>query len=242
MVTFLDPTVSWPNEASVCLILAGVRPYREAMQLQKHLWQARCRDLAGDTLLLLQHPPVITLGVSGGQEDLRVSSEQLQHLGVELFQTNRGGRATFHGPGQLVAYPVMKLYGCDLHAYLWKLEEVVLRLLQDWGIRASRDERFPGVWVGKAKIAAVGVAVRDDVSTHGLALNANTDLSYFGLITPCGLLDRGVTSMQAVLGQEVPMAELEAGFARVFAEVFNRTLKVSRAALEAELGLVDFCL
>lgn len=191
------------------------------------MWEARRRDEIGDTVLVLQHPPVITLGQSGGGEDLRLSPAALQRLGVGLYQTNRGGRATYHGPGQLVAYPIVKLFDHDLHAYLWSLEEMLVRLLAEWGIAAGRLERHPGVWVGRDKIAAVGVAVRDDVTTHGLALNVNTDLSYFNLIIPCGLRDHGVTSMRVVLGRAAPMAEVETSFVRALGMVFDRPVRRS---------------
>lgn len=214
--------VAFDPSPEIVLIRAGLLPYDQALQLQECLWDARRRDECGDRLILLQHPPVITLGESGGLEDVRASHELLQRLNVELFQTNRGGRATYHGPGQLVAYPIMKLHDRDLHAYLWKLEEVALRLLAGWGIHARREERYPGVWIGKQKIAAVGVSVREDVTTHGLALNANTDLSYFDLITPCGIQGRGVTSMQAVLGRRIPTNDLEEGFVQIFSVVFDR--------------------
>lgn len=216
--------VAFDPAPAVGLIHAGLLPYSQALELQERLWAARQRDESEDMLVLLQHPPVITLGEAGGPEDVLASPELLQHLNVELFRTNRGGRATYHGPGQLVAYPIMKLYDRDLHRYLWKLEEVVLRLLATWGIHAGREERYPGVWIGRQKIAAVGVSVRDDVTTHGLALNANTDLAYFDLITPCGLHGRGVTSMQAVLRRDIPMGELEEEFARIFSAVFERSI------------------
>jgi lipoate-protein ligase B len=204
--------------ATLNAIRAGVVPYAEAEQLQERLWSARCHDEIPDTLLILQHPPVITLGQSGGLEDVRVPIEQLATRHVKLYSTKRGGRATFHGPGQLVAYPIVKLPDRDLHAYLWGLEEAIIHTASAWGIAADRDERYPGVWVNRDKLAAVGIAVRDDVTTHGAALNVNVDLSYFDLITPCGIADRGVTSMHKVLGHSVPMREVEDEFIRQFCD------------------------
>jgi lipoate-protein ligase B len=218
-----DQTQEWEPEP-VRLITPGVIPYHEALELQERLWDARRQDQCGDILLVLQHPPVITFGLSGGLEDLRVPVEELQARGVEFCEIDRGGRATFHGPGQLVAYPIIKLQNLDLHGYCWKLEEAALRLLSGWGISASRDERYPGVWAGRNKIAAIGVAVRERVTLHGLALNVNTDLSFFNLMTPCGIVGRGVTSMQAVLGHDVPLAEVEKGFVREFSIVFGRQI------------------
>jgi len=209
MVTTLPTT-------TLDVIQAGVVPYAEAEELQERLWSARCHEEILDTVLVLQHPPVITLGQSGGLEDVRVSIKQLAARGVELHSTNRGGRATFHGPGQLVVYPIVKLPDRDLHTYLWKLEEAIIRTVSAWGVAADRDERYPGVWVDRDKLAAVGIAVRDDVTTHGAALNVNVDLSYFDLITPCDIADRGVTSMQKLLGHTVPMREVEDEFIRQF--------------------------
>ncbi|MFQ6058966.1 MAG: lipoyl synthase, partial [Anaerolineae bacterium] len=145
-------------------------------------------------------------------------------------QTERGGRATYHGPGQLVAYPILKLPDGDLHGYLWRLEQVAIHLLAAYGIRAQRLERHPGVWVNGDKIAAVGVAVRDGVTTHGLALNVDPPLEHFSLIVPCGLADKGITSMRRELGREVPFAAVEEGFVSAFARVFG---------VEVEYGVQD---
>ena len=206
---------------SITVIDAGLLGYAPALELQQRLCRERQQDQTGDCLIMLEHPPVITLGQSGGVEDILVSDAVLQSRSVELFETNRGGRATFHGPGQLVAYPIIKLPDCDLHAYLWRLEEALLRLLAQWAIPAQREERYPGVWVDSHKIAAVGVAVVGGVSMHGLALNVNTDLAYFELITPCGIRQRGVTSMQRQLGSPLSMQAVKESFVRHFCEVFN---------------------
>lgn len=206
---------------SLTIVDAGLLSYAPALALQQRLCRERQQDQVGDQLLLLEHPPVITLGLSGGLDDLRVETGDLQARGVALFETNRGGRATFHGPGQLVAYPILKLPGDNLHTYLWQLEEAVLRLLAEWSISAQREERYPGVWVGTAKIAAVGVAVAGGVTMHGLALNVNTDLAYFNLITPCGIRERGVTSMQCQLGRPLPIPAVKESFIRHFCSVFN---------------------
>lgn len=213
--------VASARTGSVTLLDAGLLGYAPALELQQFLCLERQQDQRADSLLLLEHTPVITLGQSGGLEDLLMTAEALRMKGVELFDSNRGGRATFHGPGQLVAYPIIKLPNSDLHAYLWKLEEVILRLLAQWGIPAQREECYPGVWVDKEKIAAVGVAVSSGVTMHGLALNVNTNLAFFDLIVPCGISDRGVTSMQRQLGRPVPMEAVKQAFTRCFSEVFN---------------------
>jgi len=211
----------------VAVIDAGLLDYPAALALQQRLCRARQQEQIGDQLLLLEHPPVITLGLSGGLEDVRVTEGTLQQRGVALIETSRGGRATFHGPGQLVAYPILRLPGSDLHAYLWKLEEVLLRLLAHWAIPAYREERYPGAWVdGESgacpeKIAAIGVAVADGVTMHGVALNVSTDLAFFGLITPCGIRSRGVTSMERRLGTPPPMALVKDAFVKHFSAVFN---------------------
>ncbi len=200
----------------------GLLAYDKAWQVQEALWQARRNAACPDTLLVLEHLPVVTLGQSGGEEDLLVPVAFLRSQGVDFCRTNRGGRATFHGPGQIVIYPIMKLVDRDLHAYLWKLEESILHVLAAWGLDAVRMEAYPGVWVGGQKIAAVGVAVREDVTMHGLALNVNVDLDYFKLITPCGIRERGVTSMQAAIGPHVAMEAVKEQFMLAFANVFCR--------------------
>ena len=215
-----------PTSEPIHLIQMGRVPYRQASRLMQRLAEARRREEMGDALLLVEHLPVITLGCAGGVEDLRASSSHLHALGIEVVQTERGGRATYHGPGQLVAYPILKLSDDDLHGYLWRLEQVVLELLAEWDIAAERVERYPGIWVGRDKIAAVGVAVQDGVTTHGLALNVDPNLAHFGLIVPCGLVGRGVTSMRAVLGGPVDVAvameAVELGFVSAFSRVFGR--------------------
>ncbi|MBU3931527.1 MAG: lipoyl synthase [Proteobacteria bacterium] len=211
-----------PSGELIHLLRMGRVPYRHALRLMQLMGDARRRGDMGDALLLVEHPPVITLGCAGGSEDLRVSSDYLQQLGIEVVPTERGGRVTYHGPGQLVVYPILKLPNDDLHDYLWRLEQVALEVLNEWGIAARRVERHPGVWIGRDKIAAVGVAVQDRVTTHGLALNVDPDMAHFQLIVPCGLSSRGVTSMRAVLGQPVTMEAVEHSFAAAFSHVFMR--------------------
>jgi len=205
----------------IAALRLGVLEYRWALGLMERLAEARRRGRIGDLLLLVQHPPVITFGRGGGAEDLRVPEATLRRLGVSLFQTDRGGRATYHGPGQLVVYPILRLPDGDLHAYLRRLEQAAINLLAQYGIAAGRLERHPGVWVGKNKIAAVGVAVRDEVTTHGLALNVDPPMEHFSLIVPCGLADKGVTSMRRELGRPLDMAEVEARFVAAFARAFD---------------------
>lgn len=248
-----------PSVDPIYLLRAGRVGYRQGLRLMQGLAEARRRDEVGDVLLLVEHPPVITLGRGGGTEDLLVPHHRLRRLGIEVIETERGGRVTFHGPGQLVAYPILKLPDHDLHGYLWRLEQVILDLLSEWGISAHRVEGHPGVWVGREKIAAVGIAVRDRVTAHGVALNVDPDMGAFGLLVPCGLADRGVTSMRAILGRRVELEEVERAFVAAFSRVFGRAVGPRRdpgpwlvasapretvAAVEAvveELGLHTVC-
>jgi lipoic acid synthetase len=211
-----------PTTDAIDLIRMGQVAYRQALRLMQRLADARGRDDIGDVLLVVEHPPVVTLGCGGGGEDLRVSADALQRLGIEVVQTERGGRVTYHGPGQLVIYPILKLPDDDMHGYVRRLEQVALDVLAEWGIAAERAERHPGVWIGSDKIAAVGVAVHDRVTSHGLALNVDPDLAHFRLIVPCGMADRGVTSMRDVLGQPVALEAVEHSLVSAFGRVFGR--------------------
>lgn len=212
----------------IYLVRMGRVAYRHALRLMQRVADARRRDEIGDTLLLVEHPPVVTLGSGGGAEDLRVPPPYLRSLGIESVETDRGGRVTYHGPGQLVAYPILRLPDHDLHGYLRRLEQVVLEVLAGWGIGDRRIDRQPGVWIGRDKIAAVGIAVRGGVTTHGVALNVDPNMTHFGLIVPCGLPDRGVTSLRAILGRAVPMEAVERSFVAAFGLVFRREVEPRR--------------
>lgn len=202
--------------------------YRQAHRLMDRLVEARRRDEIEDVLLTVEHPPVITLGRGGGIEDLRVSVGHLRQRGIDLVQTERGGRATYHGPGQLVAYPILKLKDNDLHGYLWLLEQAAIETLSEWGIKGERLEEHPGVWVGSNKIVAVGVAVQHRVASHGIAINVDPDMADYSHIVPCGLADRGVTSLREVLDRHVPTDKVEESFLKAFARVFDREVSHRR--------------
>jgi lipoate-protein ligase B len=197
--------------------------YAEAYDIQKRLWSQKVAGQDADVLLLLEHPPTFTIGKSGKLENLLLPREGLAGEGVSLFFTDRGGDITYHGPGQLVAYPIIDLRnrGKDIHRYIHDLEEVVIRTLADFSIAARRDEKNVGVWVGNDEIAAIGVSVRRWIAMHGLALNVNPTLKHFSFINPCGLLDRGVTSMAKVLSRDVPMEAVAKGLVGHFSEVFD---------------------
>lgn len=197
--------------------------YREARALQREVVAARREERVPDTLLLLEHPPVITLGRSGSADHLLGSGTELAARGVEFVESDRGGDITFHGPGQVVGYAIVDLErrGRDLHRYLRDLESVLIRALAELGIEAGRVEGLTGVWVGDAKVAAIGIRVSRWIAHHGFALNVDTDLSYFDLIVPCGIADRRVTSIAELFGRPVDRADVEDALGRAFADVFG---------------------
>lgn len=204
--------------------------YQDALDIQRELVDQRKQGVIPDQLLLLEHPDVITLGVRTRNERSHVlaTPEALEAEGVELFETGRGGDVTFHGPGQLVGYPIIDLKPdrCDVHRYVRDLEEVLIRAVGEFGISAGRIAGLTGIWVGppgrEDKLAAIGVRISRWVTSHGFALNVNTDLSRFGLIVPCGITDHGVTSMERLIGRKVPMAEVDQAVVRAFTAVFAR--------------------
>jgi lipoyl(octanoyl) transferase len=187
---------------------------------------ARQQDEVGDGLLLLEHPPVVTLGRNAEAGNVRGTLSELQDRGVELFRTGRGGDVTFHGPGQLVGYPVIDLKPDrrDVHRYVRDLEEVLIRTAGDYGIQAGRVAGLTGVWVGREKLAAIGVRISRWITSHGFAFNVSTELDYFGLIVPCGIRERGVTSLERLLGRRVPLAEVAAAAASHFGRVYGREM------------------
>jgi lipoyl(octanoyl) transferase len=205
--------------------------YGAALELQAKLVEERRRGEIGDTLLLLEHPPVITLGVKtrGKPTNIIASPEALAAEGVSVFETGRGGDITYHGPGQLVGYPIMDLRPdrCDVHRYVRDLEEALILAIRSFGILGGRVKGLTGVWVGppqrEEKIAAIGVRISRWVTSHGFALNVSTDLRHFRLIVPCGIADRGVTSIERVIGRPVAMRDVEDAVVRAFDVVFNAT-------------------
>lgn len=224
----------------------GVVPYDEALALQRALVEQRKRGEIPDTLLLLQHPHVLTLGVKGdgGRGHILASAERLEALGVTVAETGRGGDVTYHGPGQLVAYPIIDLDPDrrDVHRYVRDLEEVMIRVLASFGVTAGRISGKTGTWVrvppeggpsvtpaggpGPArppeKIGALGVRISRWITSHGIALNVWTDLEYFQLIVPCGIAEYGVTSLEREIGVQIPMDQVEARFVQSFGDVFDR--------------------
>ena len=202
----------------------GLMEYGRAWDLQHQLWDRRVKGELPDLLLFLEHPHVITLGRRGNRGHLTASSEVLEALKVSIFHVERGGDVTYHGPGQIVAYPIFNLkeYGYRLLHFVEQLEEAILRVLRDFGIEGRRDSLNRGVWVNKEKIASVGVAIKRWVSFHGIALNYETDLKYFDLMNPCGLEGIKMTSMTKVLGKEISRERLIEKMHFHFQEVFPR--------------------
>jgi lipoyl(octanoyl) transferase len=202
----------------------GTVPYRDALQLQRELVTARQNGTIPDTLLLLEHPPVITQGKSAGAEDIVAPAELLKRNNVDLVTIERGGETTYHGPGQLVGYPIIDLrqHLRSLKKYVHLLEEVSVVYLQEYHrIDATRDPEHRGVWVGNEKITAVGVAVQKRVTFHGFAFNINTDLSHFQWIVPCGITDRGQTSVAHLTGREEDMETAKTRVGEIFCRLFG---------------------
>ena len=202
----------------------GRLPYAEALALQRSLVEDRRAGRIPDTLLLVEHPHVLTLGVrgDGGRSHILATNEALAARGIEVHETGRGGDITSHGPGQLVGYPIINLNPDrrDVHRYVRDLETVLIRTAADYGITAGRIEGLTGVWVGNEKLAAIGVRIARWITSHGFALNVTTDLALFDLIVPCGIAGRGVTSLGRLLDRPVETAEVENRVIEHFANVF----------------------
>jgi lipoate-protein ligase B len=215
--------------------------YAEALELQRAAARARIAGLVQeDLLLLVEHPPVVTLGRTAKAQHLTSSAEFLASRGVQLFEVERGGDVTFHGPGQLVGYPIidLKRHKLDLHWYLRQVEEALMLGLDAHGIPAERSTGYTGVWTHGRKIASIGVHARDWVTWHGFALNVNTDLSYFDLIVPCGIAGVDMTSMRRQLGVSfIEMSAVESTMSQAFARVFDlAAVDVPLSALDLALG------
>ena len=210
----------------------GLVPYADGLELQRRLVDERKADRIPDTLLLLQHPHVLTVGVKkDGKAHILASPERLSSLNVDVFETGRGGDVTYHGPGQLVGYPIVDLNPDrrDVHRYVRDLEEVMIRVCADYGLAADRIKGFSGAWIqsdgGDEKIGAIGVRISRWITSHGFAFNVTTNIDFFNLIVPCGIADRGVTSLAAKLEKAPAMTEVEDRFVEHFAKVFDRTIR-----------------
>jgi lipoyl(octanoyl) transferase len=209
----------------------GLVPYGDALELQRHLVEERRAGRVPDLLLLLQHPHVLTTGVKRGASHANIlaTPDALRARGVEVFETGRGGDVTYHGPGQVVGYPIMDLRPdrCDVHRYVRDLEDVMIRVCDEYEITATRVPGLTGAWVGPEKIGAIGVRISRWITSHGFAFNVTTDLEYFRLIVPCGIPDRGVTSLAALTPRRVTVPDVEAALIRQFCAVFDRQVPLA---------------
>jgi lipoyl(octanoyl) transferase len=206
------------------IVKLGKIDYQEALDLQERLLKLRQQNKIDDTLLLLEHFPVLTLGIRGKQSNILIPEQVLEEQGIRVYKINRGGDVTYHGPGQIVGYPILDLnhHGKDLLRFIRRIEEVFIQLLkEEYGITAGRVPKFTGVWVGSEKITAIGFAVKRWVTMHGFAFNVNTNLEHFRWIHPCGITDKGVTSLQKLLGHAEDFDKVTDQVAKYFCKVFD---------------------
>ncbi len=211
----------------VSLRVLGRTRYAASLAAQRELRAQRIAGEAGDTLILTEHLPVFTLGRGAGTAHLHLTEREIEARGFDIARIERGGDVTYHGPGQLVVYPILDLatYGRDVRRYIWRLEETAIRLLAAYGVRGERRAGTPGVWSGRRKIASVGVHISRWVTLHGLAVNVDMDLAPFTLIDPCGLVGMEMTSIAAERGASVPLDGAMTRYPPIFAEVFGCALQ-----------------
>jgi lipoyl(octanoyl) transferase len=219
---------------TLTVVVAGTVGYGPALQWQNELYRRRVAGESEDVMLLLEHPHVYTLGRRFSAEHLLLSREALAQRGIEVFECDRGGSITYHGPGQLVGYPVLDLRDPDVIAYLRSLEETLIRAVRTFGVTADRREGLTGVWVGEEKLASIGVNVSRGVTKHGFALNVTTDLSYFAGMVPCGIPAVQVTSLERLLRPAPPMEAVQEATAAELATILGATIRRRTAS---ELGL-----
>ena len=206
------------------IIKLGLIEYQVALDLQLKILKLSQQEAIGNVLLLLEHPPVLTIGINGKENNVLISEDMLGEMGVTVFRSNRGGDVTYHGSGQIVAYPIMNLnnFSKDVKDYVRRLEETSISLLkEEFGLNADRKPGFPGVWVGNDKITAIGCAVKRWVTMHGFAFNVNTNLEHFKWINPCGFTDKGVTSLEKLLGESQNMDMVTNHIIKHFTNSFN---------------------
>jgi lipoyl(octanoyl) transferase len=210
------------TEEIPCLDL-GLIGYDDTFEIQMHLFEKVRTEQTRGLILLLEHYPVITIGNSGKRENLLASKESLEKQGIELVQSNRGGDITFHGPGQLVCYPIFNLthLGKDLTLFVWNLEQVIIDFLKPYNIKGTRKDKLRGVFTGSNKIASIGLHVKKWVTIHGFALNVNVDLNYFNNIIACGLKDYNPTSMQKILNKNIPIGDVKEQVLLSFCKIFK---------------------
>jgi len=230
------------NKKKCAATYLGVMPYECALKLQQRLVQSRAEGSIPDVLLLLQHPAVLTMGRFRGQEDIIVPLERLAQEGIEVFHTNRGGGITYHGPGQLVGYPILNLRENHLgvREYIWKLEEVIIKLLLALGIQGYRVAKYPGgVWVGGKKVCSIGIRVNHCIAMHGFAVNVSNDLRYFEYIRPCGLRSEVMTSLLELMGRPVEVETITGNLIDSFSETFGLKFEQGDYKWLAMLGVLS---
>ncbi|WP_319780759.1 lipoyl(octanoyl) transferase LipB [Maridesulfovibrio sp.] len=213
-------------QQTALLLNLSTSDYMEIFQLQKDIHALKKQELIPDVVIMLEHWPCFTIGRSGSRDHLLVDNQVLTQHNITVHDTSRGGDITYHGPGQLVCYPIISLEGDqrDLHAYARKMEEVMIRTLSAFDIKAGRKQQFPGVWVGDRKIGAMGIAVRNWITMHGISLNVCPDLEHFSYIIPCGITSYGVTSMSEIMGEPVQIEIVRNEMCKQFSAVFDMPL------------------
>jgi lipoate-protein ligase B len=201
----------------------GLVDYKSTWDLQTQFLNKRIKNEVRDTLILLEHPHTYTLGKVADKGNLTANEDQLNSLGISVYEIDRGGDITYHGPGQIVGYPIINLsdWKEDTHYYLRSLEEVIMNVCNDYGLSTQRNEKYTGVWINDKKIAAIGIKVSRWVTMHGFAFNVNTDLNYFGGIIPCGIRDKEVTSLSKELGRNIEIEEVKSKLVDNFKNIFN---------------------
>jgi len=228
------------NNKKCLIIRAGLVDYSEALDVQKKILQLKMEErMVEDIVFFLEHPPTITIGKKGSLDELLVNKVKLEEKGIFTCHIGRGGKVTYHGPGQLVGYPLLNLidYGKDLHFYLRNIEEVIIRTLKEFGVETQRKKGLTGVWVQNKKIASIGVQVKRWISMHGFALNVNCDLGYFNLIQPCGMKSGIMTSLVNILGNKIKLEDVEENMIINFAKVFMvKTEKISFHQLKEKIS------
>ncbi|MBI1938606.1 MAG: lipoyl(octanoyl) transferase LipB [Ignavibacteriales bacterium] len=219
----------------------GFIDYKQAWDLQKEIFTQRLRGEIDDTLFLLEHPHTYTLGKVADKENLLSNDDQLKELGISVYEIDRGGDITYHGPGQIVGYPIINLseWKEDTHEYLRGLEEVIMKTCAEYGLQTERNSKYTGVWIGKRKIAAIGIKVSRWITMHGFAFNISTDLNFFGGIVPCGIRDKDVTSLKRELGKEIDINEVKNKVRENFKIVFGYDEIIEKPKHEFEFAKVS---
>jgi len=229
-------------ETHRCFIVnLGLIDYKKALYLQEKILKAkREKKMKEDVLLLLEHPPTITIGKKGSTGEILINKIKLKENGISVYEIGRGGKVTYHGPGQLVGYPILNLanYGKDLHLYLRNLEEVIIATLKEFGILATRKKGLTGVWVNDKKIASIGIQVKNWISMHGFALNVSCDLGYFELIQPCGMESKIMSSLEVILKEKIELGDVIAKLIPSFIKIFEIKFPLQLSFRELEDKLV----